>query len=72
MLFLENVEKSYAHNIFRLFSKMRAFQSQMHFWQGFWPVRFWIIEKWTFLKCPKSVFENQIQKNTFLCFYKIL
>ena len=44
---------------------MRAFQSQVLFWQGFLPVRFWINEKWTFLKCPKSVFENQTQKNTF-------
>jgi hypothetical protein len=72
MFFLKNGEKSYAHNIFWLFSEMRAFQSQVLFLARFFQVRFGIIEKWTFLKCPKSSFENQTQKNTFLCFYKIL
>ena len=53
--FPKYILKNYAHNIFQEFSKMRAFQSQVVFWQGFWPINSALLENGHFKNVQKRV-----------------
>jgi hypothetical protein len=52
-------KKNYAHNIFRVFSKMRALWSKSLF-SLFSQKSGGGFAKWTFLKCPKSIFGHPV------------
>jgi hypothetical protein len=61
--FCKKSQKKYAHNIFHKKTKMRAYQSQVQIWQGFWPGRTALFKNGHFKNVQNRFVKIQFEKN---------